>query len=222
MKHLSFYFDLVSPYSCLAFHRLPEALQGSTCSVGYKPVLFAGLLKHWGQLGPAEIGPKREWTYRQIAWLAHRLGLEMRMPAVHPFNPLALLRVLLAHGSATGMPGQANRWACELAFAQVWRTGGDAQEAGAARALAEALEADDPEALLASAQADETKALLRANTEAAIAQGVFGVPTIEVDGRLFWGVDSLDMLAACLRGDSWFEGPGWTQAGQVPRGASRR
>jgi 2-hydroxychromene-2-carboxylate isomerase len=222
MKQLSFYFDPLSPYSYLGFHRLPEALTGQSCSVAYKPVLFAGLLKHWGQLGPAEIGPKREWTYRQIAWLADRLGIEMRMPAAHPFNPLPLLRVLLAHGHRAGMPGQANRWACELALAQVWRTGADAQDESAVQALAAALQPDDPTALLAAAQAGEVKALLRSNTEAAAAQGVFGVPTVEVDGRLFWGLDSLEMLAAYLRGDTWFDGPAWTDAIQVPAGAKRR
>ena len=222
MKQLNFHFDLVSPYACLAFHRLPQALQGLSYSVSYRPLLFAGLLKHWGQLGPAEISPKRDWTYRQIAWLAHRLGIELRMPAVHPFNPLALLRVLLAQGSLARTPGEANRWACEQALAQVWRTGADPHDAGAAGALAQALRPDDPGALLAAAQTEEVKAQLRANTEAATALGVFGVPTVEVDGRLFWGLDSLDMLAAYLRGDSWFDGPSWTEATQVPWGVKRR
>jgi 2-hydroxychromene-2-carboxylate isomerase len=222
MKQLSFHFDLVSPYAYLAFHRLPQALQGYSCSVSYRPLLFGALLKHWGQLGPAEVEPKRDWTYRQIAWHARRLGVGMRMPAVHPFNPLTLLRVLLAHGSAAGTPGQANRWACERAFELVWQTGADPQDAGAAGTLAARLHPEDPAALLAQAQADGVKALLRANTEEAIAQGVFGVPTIEVDGRFFWGLDSLDMLAAYLGGDGWFDTPAWTEAGRVPWGIKRR
>jgi 2-hydroxychromene-2-carboxylate isomerase len=222
MKQLCFHFDLVSPYAFLAFHRLPQALQGQSYSVAYRPVLFGALLKHWGQLGPAEVEPKRDWTYRQIAWAAHRLGVDMRMPAVHPFNPLMLLRVLLAHGSMSGTPGQTSRWACERAFAQVWQTGADPQQADAAGRLAAELHADDPAALLAHAQTEEVKSLLRDNTERAIAGGVFGVPTIEVDGRHFWGLDSLDMLAACLGGDPWFDGPQWTEAGRVPWGIKRR
>ena len=86
-----------------------EALQGLTYSVGYRPVLFGALLKHWGHKGPAEIEPKRAWTYRHVLWLAHRHGIAMQMPAQHPFNPLALLRLL--HGlrarraaRRTGMP----------------------------------------------------------------------------------------------------------------------
>ena len=59
---LRFWFDPISPYAWLAFQRLPQLLQGHSVVVEYQPVLFAGLLKHWGQLGPAEIAPKRDWT----------------------------------------------------------------------------------------------------------------------------------------------------------------
>lgn len=89
MKHITFYLDFISPYAYLAFEQLPKALEGVSYSVRYRPVLFAGMLKHHGQLGPAEIAPKRDWTYRQVLWLAHNQGLELQMPASHPFNPLA-------------------------------------------------------------------------------------------------------------------------------------
>ena len=96
MKHITFYLDFVSPYAYLAFEALPAALQGHSVSVTYKPILFAGLLRHYGQLGPAEIPAKREWTYRQVLWLAHQQGIDFQMPATHPFNPLGLLRLALA------------------------------------------------------------------------------------------------------------------------------
>ena len=66
------------------------------------------------------------------------------------------------------------------------------------------------------------KPQLRAHTDAAIAEGVFGVPTIEIDGRLFWGVDALPMVAASLRGDPWFDGPAWDAAAQPVPGVKRR
>ena len=72
MKQIVFWFDPISPFACLAFEHLPQALADCTYAVEYKPLLFAGLLNHWGQKGPAEIEPKRAWTYRHIAWLAHR------------------------------------------------------------------------------------------------------------------------------------------------------
>ena len=66
MKHITFYFDFISPYAYLAFEKLPEALMGHSYSLSYAPVLFAALLKRHGQLGPVEIAGKREWTYRQV------------------------------------------------------------------------------------------------------------------------------------------------------------
>ncbi|MGE1135109.1 DsbA family protein, partial [Bacillus velezensis] len=74
MTPLRFWFDPVSPFAALAFERLPRALDGLSYAVEYRPILFAALLKHWGQLGPAEIEPKRAFTYRQVAWLAHAQG----------------------------------------------------------------------------------------------------------------------------------------------------
>jgi hypothetical protein len=137
VKTLTFYLDFISPYAYLAFERLPVALQGLSYAVDYKPVLFAGLLKHHGQLGPAEIAGKREWTYRQVLWQAHHHGVPMQMPAAHPFNPLALLRLALACGDGTG---RANRHVCETVFRHVWRGGADAADATRLRALHTALQ----------------------------------------------------------------------------------
>ena len=208
MKTLTFYFDVVSPYGYLAFERLPEALEGCTYVADYRPVLFAGMLQHWGQKGPAEIEPKRAWTYRHVHWLAHLHGIELQMPAQHPFNPLALQRLAIACGP--------NRRVVEGLFRHVWRGGGDPNDADRLRALAiDLAPAKDP-------AADDVKAALRANTEDAVAQGVFGVPTIELDGRLFWGVDALPMVAAALKGDAWFDGPAWDEAARARPGVQRR
>jgi len=212
MKHLQFWFDPISPYSYLAFEHLPQALEGLSYSVDYRPVLFAGLLKQWGQKGPAEIEPKRAWTFRQIAWLAHRHGVTIATPAQHPFNPLALLRLLHACAPEGGTP---NRRACEAVLRHVWTGGADANDAQRLAALtAELAPARDP-------NGDAVKQGLKDQTTAAIARGVFGVPTIEVDGRLFWGLDALTMVAAFLRGDAWFDGPAWDDAGRARPGIVR-
>ncbi|MBA2673276.1 2-hydroxychromene-2-carboxylate isomerase [Ramlibacter sp.] len=212
MKHITFYLDFISPYAFLAFERLPEALQGLSYEVEYRPVLFAGLLKHHGQLGPAEIATKRDWTYRQAEWLGHTLGIPLRMPAVHPFNPLALLRLAIACGSG----GASNRFACETLFRHVWQGGADVSDAARMQAVQQAL---NP----ARGIADEAvKAELKSNTEQAIAQGAFGVPALLVDGKMFWGLDALPMLRACLEGDAWFQsGGGWDTAAQVGAGVDR-
>jgi 2-hydroxychromene-2-carboxylate isomerase len=202
MKPITFWFDPISPYAYLAFEHLPEALAGCSYVVEYRPVLFAGLLAHWGQRGPAELEPKRAWTYRHVAWLARQHGIEIAIPAVHPFNPLALLRLALAAGP--------NRRVVEAVMRHVWRGGADPADPARIEALRQALApARDP-----TSQA--VKAQLRVETDAAISRGVFGVPTFELDGRLFWGLDALPMLRASLQGDLWFEGPLW-DAAAAPR-----
>ncbi|MFM2051478.1 MAG: hypothetical protein RL682_1969 [Pseudomonadota bacterium] len=211
MKHITFYLDFISPYAYLAFEELPKALMGLSYSVSYKPVLFAALLKHHGQLGPAEIPAKRDWTYRQVQWLAHSKGIAMDMPAAHPFNPLGLLRLAVAT-DAQGLP---NRYVCETLFRHVWTGGADAADAARLEAITQAL---SPERSPADATA---KAQLKANTEAAIAAGVFGVPALEVDGKIFWGLDGLPMLRAYLEKSAWFDGPQWHNVTIIPVGTAR-
>jgi 2-hydroxychromene-2-carboxylate isomerase len=166
------------------------------------------LLNHFGQKGPAEVEPKRAWTFRHVAWLAHTHGIEMQAPVTHPFNPLALLRLALAAG--------ANRRSVEAVMRHVWVGGGSATDPARVAALTQALApARDP-------ASDGVKAELRANTENAIARGIFGVPTCELDGRLFWGLDALPMLRGALTGDAWFAGDAWDAAGQGRPSESRR
>lgn len=211
MQQIDFYFDFISPYAYLAFEHLPEALMGHSYNVRYKPVLFAALLRQHGQLGPAEIAPKRDWTYRQVAWLARKHAIALDLPAAHPFNPLPLLRLALAC-AADGMP---NRYVTETIFAHVWRGGMDAGDPQRLQALTEQLAPTrDP-------RGADVKAQLKSLTDEAVARGLFGVPTLVVDGKSFWGLDALPMLRAYLEGDAWFSGPDWDKAATVPVGISR-
>ena len=211
MKHITFYLDFLSPYAYLAFEKLPAALEGLSYNVAYKPVLLGALLRHHGTLGPAEVPAKRDWTYRHVLWLGHAHGIPIEMPASHPYNPLPHLRLALA----TTPDGDINRYVAETIFREVWRGGGaEALDPARLAALAQRL------AQLRDAQGDQVKAQLRANTDAAAARGVFGVPGFELEGKLFWGFDALPMLRAQLEGDPWF-GAGWDSAASVAQGPWR-
>jgi 2-hydroxychromene-2-carboxylate isomerase len=210
MKHITFYFDVISPYAYLAFEQLPVALMGHSYSVTYKPIVFAALLKHHGQLGPAEIAPKRDWTYRQVLWQAREVGVDLQLPASHPFNPLALLRLAVA----TQDQGTPNRYVCETLFRHVWQGGAPADDAARLEALTAQLKP------ARQVQDATVKAQLKVHTDEALALGVFGVPTLVVDGKLFWGLDALPMLAAYLAGDPWFEAP-WDAVASVAQGIKR-
>ena len=214
MKTITCYLDFISPYAYLAFEALPQALQGVSHCMVYKPVLFAGLLRHHGQLGPAEIAGKRDWTYRQVLWQARVHGVPLDLPHAHPFNPLALLRLSLACGAASPATGEVNRHVCERIFHHVWRGGAVADDATRLDALAASL------APAHAIDAPEVKHALKANTEEAIGLGLFGVPTFVVDGQVFWGLDALPMLRAFLDGDQFFQGP-WQAGASVAQGVRR-
>ena len=211
MKSLRFWFDVISPYAWLAFDRLPQALEGQSYGVEYRPLLLGAVLQHWGQRGPAELAPKRDWTYRQVLWLARQQGTPLQLPAQHPFNPLALQRLALACSPPGGAP---NRRVVEALFRHVWCDGADANDPQRLAALTAQLQ---PQRDPASA---EVKEELKLCTQAAIERGVFGVPAIELDGRLFWGLDALPMVAAALAGDPFFDQP-WADAA-APRPAVTR
>jgi 2-hydroxychromene-2-carboxylate isomerase len=124
--------------------------------------------------------------------MAQQEGIAFRPPTPHPFNPLALLRLLVASAPAGSQP---NRRAVELAFRHVWaRDGGDASDAAALQAVAQAI------APVRDPAGAEVKEELQARTADAAAAGVFGVPSFRLDdGQLFWGTDSMAMLADALR-----------------------
>ena len=212
MKIITFYLDFISPYAWLAFDALPQALEGISHRVVYKPVVFGAMLKHHGQLGPAEIPAKRDWTYRQVQWQARAQGTPLQLPASHPFNSLALLRL----ATACDADGTPNRFACVKIFRHVWCTGQDAADAGRLAALSADLK---PTGDVAS---DTVKQQLKAHTDEALALNLFGVPSLVVDGQVFWGNDALPMLRAYLQGDPWFQSPDWTGVAQLPVGVQRK
>jgi 2-hydroxychromene-2-carboxylate isomerase len=174
----------------LAFEKLPQALLGLSYCITYKPVLLGALLRHHGQLGPAEIPAKQAWLYRHVQWLAQQQQLPLQRPGVHPFNPLPLLRLALACKTK----GTPSRFVCETLFRHVWQSSADALAPARLQNLHTQL---NPQA---DANSPAIKAQLRTNTDEAIALGVFGVPSLLVDGHLFWGLDALGMLVDYLQG----------------------
>ena len=182
----------------------------------YHPVVFGAMLKHHGQLGPAEMPGKRDWTYRQVMWLAKQQDTDLQMPASHPFNSLALLRLAVAASDN----GEPNRYVVESIFKHVWCTGLEASDAERFAALQSHL-FSQANVSLKDPQSVEVKQLLQQQTQQAIDLGLFGVPSMVVNGQVFWGQDALPMLRAYLQGDAWFESADWQDAGKLPVGIRR-
>ncbi len=207
MREADWYFDFISPYSYFALLRFEEF--GSELKIRYRPTLLAGLLKHWGQKGPAEIPAKRSWTYRSCTWWAAQHGIPFRFPASHPFNPLPYLRLAIAANHAAP--------AVRLIFEALWTTGADPSDDKILTELARALN------IKPSRIADpDVKDALRLATEQAAARGVFGVPTLIVDGQLFWGADALDFVKAYLADPAIVTTDEMQRVTSLPIGATRK
>jgi 2-hydroxychromene-2-carboxylate isomerase len=207
-RRVSWVFDVVSPFAYLAFPRLGELPPGVELEV--VPVLLAALLDHFGQRGPAEIPSKRRYTYRFVLWRARRLGLPLRMPPAHPFNPLAALRLIIAAGSTSRAAGTVLR--------AVFGEGRDVSDPSVIADLAAQLLVPDPQAAIAS---PAIKQRLRDNTSWACSRGVFGVPTLVVGEELFWGHDAVDMALDYLRQPQAFADPEMRVIDTLPIGAAR-
>jgi 2-hydroxychromene-2-carboxylate isomerase len=201
---VDWYFDFVSPYSYLALHRLGEIPASIRC----KPVLFAGLLRHWGHTGPAEIPSKRRWTYRWCQWWAGELGVPFRFPAAHPFNPLQHLRLALACGSEPE--------AVKRIFGAIWMSGENATDPARFAALCRELGVEKEQL-----ESDAVKATLRRTTEEAAALGVFGVPSFVVHGEVFWGADAIGFVKAFLADPGVLRNPEMQRLDGLPVGAAR-
>lgn len=180
---LDWYFDVISPFAYLQWRRLRR--DHATVALNPKPLLFAAILNHVGQLGPAEIPQKRRHTYRIVLWQARQAGIPLRFPPAHPFNPLPALRLCLAARDRIA--------AVDAIFAHIWEHGRQADSIEALADVARALGIDD---LAAAIARDDVKRELLANGEDAMALGVFGVPTLKVRDELFWGNDATDLALA--------------------------
>lgn len=208
MKTARWYFDYISPYSYLQHALLPRF--DGLVRIERRPILFAALLNHHGQKGPAEIPSKKVQTFREVVWLAHRHGIELNLPHAHPFNPLPLLRLSIALGDDPEV--------VDALFRYVWVDGHLPTEEAEWAALCRRLGVDEPEAETARA---DVKDALRRNTEEAIAAGAFGVPTLVIDDQLFWGFGMTDAALGYLRGEAPFGSPLMLRAQSLPDGVHR-
>lgn len=207
MPPLRWYFDFISPFSYLHWQKV-KALRAEH-AVEPVPVVFAAVLAAHGQKGPAEIPGKREFTYRHVLWQARQEGVPLRFPPAHPFNPIAALRLCIAAGCTVE--------AVDSLFDWIWARGNAGDSVAALAPVAAALEID-----VTAVEADATKAALRAHTDAALAAGVYGVPTLAVGDALFWGNDAHDFALAALKDPAVLADSEMQRVDRLPVASSRR
>ena len=189
---LDFHFDYISPYSYLAWKRLDEFAPAQGLHVTPKPTMLAALLNHLGHRGPGEIPPKRVYMFKDTLRTAAELGVPFQPPRSHPFNPLASRRATLLD-----MDDDVRVSLVSKLFDATWA---ESRDVGDPELVAEiCADVGVPDALERIRDPAVKRRLYDANDEA-IARGVFGVPSMIVDGELFWGVDSFPHLERFLAG----------------------
>ncbi len=194
MRDAIFYFDFISNNAYLAWTQLERLTSRYDLRIKPVPVLFAGLLNANNNVGPAEIVAKRQWMLKNILRKASLLGVPMRPPLHHPFNPLPALRAC-----AAPMTDQ-QRWSLiDTIFKAVWVEQKHVSDLEELSKIIESARLDTSvlSEWLASPPAAEA---LKKNTQAAVELGAFGIPTIVIDDELFFGYDDFEFIELYLQG----------------------
>ena len=195
MASLRFYFDFISPYAYLGWKAIHAVAERHDRTVEPVPILFAGLLSHFGHKGPAEIPPKRTYIFKHVLRLAAEAQLPLSPPPAHPFRPLLGLRIC-------GLPQLSDderRRAIDALYDATWGDGPGIEDPTVVAGLLDAVGLDGGALCEAATQPAAKQRLIEA-TQAAVADGVFGVPAVRVDEELFWGYDAFGHVEAFLEG----------------------
>ena len=193
-KTLEYYFDFGSPAAYLASTQLAALAADTDATVIWRPMLLGGVFVATGNRSPASIPAKGQYIFRDFARFAQRYGAVLNTNPFFPINTITLMRI------ATGLQlRQDARFMdyCRAMYRAIWV---DAQNMNDPATVAKVLQESgfDPAALLAMAAEQPVKDKLKADTEAAVARGVFGAPTFFVGEQMFWGQDRLDFVREAL------------------------
>lgn len=208
MAAIPWYFDVISPFAYLQLEWLTR--QRPDLGLEPRPLVLGAVLSHHGQLGPAEIEGKREFTYRYVIWRAQELDVPIRFPPRHPFNPLAALRLIVAAGASVA--------AARRVFRHIWAEGHASETAAELEPVARDLGIDDVAAAISQ---PAVKLALKSSTEAALADGVFGVPTLVVHGHKFFGQDATALALAVLERPQLLQEGEYARLSAIPVGVRR-
>jgi 2-hydroxychromene-2-carboxylate isomerase len=208
MAPIPWYFDVISPFAYLQLEWLLRDWPG--IELEPRPVVLGAVLSHHGQLGPAEIEGKREFTYRYVIWRGNELGIPIRFPPRHPFNPLAALRLIVAAGVSTS--------AVLRVFRHIWAEGRGGETAAELELPGRDLGIDDVAAAISQ---PAIKLSLKASTEAALVDGVFGVPTLVVHGERYFGQDATAFALAALERPQLLQEGEYARLATIPIGVRR-
>lgn len=189
---VDFYFDYGSPSSYLAYQRLPAIAERMGARVNYRPILLGGVLKAIGNMAPGDVPAKGAWLFADLSRWARRYGVPFQQNPFFPINTLHLMRGAIAMRRA----GRLLEYS-DAVYKAIWA---DGENFGDPKVISTVLGSAgfDVPALFAACDDPSVKAELKADTDSAVARGVFGAPTFFVDGEQHFGQDRLDFVEEAL------------------------
>ena len=199
MAKLTFFYDLSSPWTYLAFNNVQEVLAETGADVSWRPFLVGGVFNAVNQsVYAARSNPSDPKVIHNFTWLhewARLAGLPLDFPTVHhPVKSVLPMRACCALEDDQSLLFRFTKAAFDAYFAEGRNIDDPEVVADVAKSLG-----IDGETLIQQTTTQEVKDRLRANTEEAIAKGAYGSPTMIVnDGQLYFGNDQLPLVRQAL------------------------
>lgn len=193
-KTAEFFFDVGSPAAYLAWTQMPALCAQAGATLVYRPMLLGGVFQATGNASPMMVPAKGSYMAVDLGRFAKRYGVSFRINPHFPINTLSLMRAVI--GVQLRQPERFDALLDAL-YPALWANGANLNDPAVTAALL--VEAEfDPAAIFALTNDADIKAALKANTEEAVARGVFGAPTVFVGDAMFFGQDRLDFVREAL------------------------
>lgn len=198
MGTVEFFYDLVSPYSYLAYTQLSRLRDEHGAEVVLRPMLLGAVHKASGITSPVEIETKSRYQMRDIRRWGEHYDLPLDYPNPFPFRTLKTMRAAMFCRER----GYLEAFTRE-GFSLYWEEGGspkglsEEDEDGPVSEIARRI-GEDPKEVLEGAATPEAKQALAAATTEALERGVFGAPAFFVNEEMFWGNDRLHFVEEAL------------------------
>lgn len=193
-KTVEFYFDVGSPTAYLAHKRLQQLQAQYGCEILYRPILLGGLFKATGNSSPVSVPAKGHYMMAlDLPRYAALYDVPLNNNSHFPINTLNLMR-----GAVAAINSDYFADYIDTVFNAIWVDGKNMADIDVVTEVLGSAELN-VNVILASTQDPDVKATLIQNTEVAVQRGLFGAPTLFVEGEMFFGQDRLQFVEAAIQ-----------------------
>lgn len=192
---VDYYFDFGSPAAHIGYFEIKRIAAAASATLKLQPMLLGGVFKATGNHTPMQVPAKGTWMVADLSDYARRYGVPFAM------NPHFILNTMMSmRGACVAETREELPAYCDALFMAVWRDGLDVSDESIYADVLSRAGFDAP-AYQAGVIQPAIKHALKQATEAAVARGVFGAPTIFLGNQMWFGQDRLFLVEQALSGD---------------------